>query len=134
VYNSKLQIVVTCCTKESNKSIHQSNTSLYSLHTYLLTYILTYLFTYLLTYGAEPSLRSRQLCSPSRTSQHFMEPEGSIPSFRATDLSQELSLQITMNICRNFLFKKLGLQALQNTTQFSDVTRSCLIYCCALGN
>jgi hypothetical protein len=32
-----------------------------------------------LTYGAEPFLRSRQLCSPSRTSQHFMEPEGSIP-------------------------------------------------------
>jgi hypothetical protein len=27
---------------------------------------------YLLTYGAEPFLRSRQLCSHSRTSQHFM--------------------------------------------------------------
>jgi hypothetical protein len=34
--------------------------------------------TYLLTYGAEPFLRSCQLCSPSRTPQHFMEPEGSI--------------------------------------------------------
>jgi hypothetical protein len=33
----------------------------------------------LLTYGAEPFLRSRQLCSHSRTSQHFMEPEGSSP-------------------------------------------------------
>jgi hypothetical protein len=33
----------------------------------------------LLTYGAEPFLRRRQLCSPSRTSQHFVEPEGSIP-------------------------------------------------------
>jgi hypothetical protein len=33
-----------------------------------------------LTYRAKPFLRSRQLCSrPSRTSQHFMEPEGSIP-------------------------------------------------------
>jgi hypothetical protein len=32
----------------------------------------------LLTYGAE-SFLSRQLCSPSRTSQHFTEPEGSIP-------------------------------------------------------
>jgi hypothetical protein len=31
------------------------------------------LHTYLLTYGAEPFLRSRQLCSHSRTSQHFME-------------------------------------------------------------
>jgi hypothetical protein len=29
-----------------------------------------------LTHGAEPFLRSRQLCSYSRTSQHFMEPEG----------------------------------------------------------
>jgi hypothetical protein len=31
-----------------------------------------------LTHGAEPFLRSRQLCSYSRTSQHFMEPEGSL--------------------------------------------------------
>jgi hypothetical protein len=34
---------------------------------------------YLLTHGAEPFLRSRQLCTHSRFSQHFMEPEGSIP-------------------------------------------------------
>jgi hypothetical protein len=34
---------------------------------------------YLLTYGAKPFLRSCQLCSHSRTSQHFMEPEGSLP-------------------------------------------------------
>jgi hypothetical protein len=33
----------------------------------------------LLTYEAEHFLSSRQLCSPPRTSQHFMEPEGSIP-------------------------------------------------------
>jgi hypothetical protein len=32
-----------------------------------------------LTHGAEPFLRSRQLCSSSRTTQHFMEPEGSLP-------------------------------------------------------
>jgi hypothetical protein len=32
-----------------------------------------------LTHGAEPFLRSRQLCSYSRTSQHFMEPGGSSP-------------------------------------------------------
>jgi histone-lysine N-methyltransferase SETMAR len=37
------------------------------------------LLTYLLTYGSEIFLRSCQLCSPSRTPQHFMEPEGSIP-------------------------------------------------------
>jgi hypothetical protein len=35
--------------------------------------------TYLLTYGAEPFLRSHQLCSLSRTSQEFKEPEGSLP-------------------------------------------------------
>jgi hypothetical protein len=33
---------------------------------------------YSLTHGAEPFLRSRQLCSHSTTSQHFMEPEGSL--------------------------------------------------------
>jgi hypothetical protein len=33
-------------------------------------------FTHSLTHGAEPFLRSRQLCSYSRTSQHFMELEG----------------------------------------------------------
>jgi hypothetical protein len=31
------------------------------------------LLTYLFTYGAEPSLRIRQLCSHSRTSQHFID-------------------------------------------------------------
>jgi hypothetical protein len=32
-----------------------------------------------LTHGAGPFLRSCQLCSYSRTSQHLMEPEGSLP-------------------------------------------------------
>jgi hypothetical protein len=31
------------------------------------------------THGAEPFLRSYQLCSYSRTSQHFIEPESSLP-------------------------------------------------------
>jgi hypothetical protein len=35
--------------------------------------------SYSLTYGAEPFLRSCQLCSHSGTSQHFKEPEGSSP-------------------------------------------------------
>jgi hypothetical protein len=35
--------------------------------------------THSLTHGAEAFLRIRQLCSYSRTSQHFMEPEGSLP-------------------------------------------------------
>jgi hypothetical protein len=34
---------------------------------------------YSLTHGAEPFLRSCQLCSHSRTSQHFIEPEGPLP-------------------------------------------------------
>jgi hypothetical protein len=34
---------------------------------------------YSLTHGAERFLRSRQLCSYSRTSQHFMELGGSLP-------------------------------------------------------
>jgi hypothetical protein len=37
------------------------------------------IFTYVLTYEAEPFLRSCQLCSYSRTSQHFMELQGSLP-------------------------------------------------------
>jgi hypothetical protein len=36
-------------------------------------------YTVSLTHGAEPFLRSCQLCSYSRTSQYFMEPEGSLP-------------------------------------------------------
>jgi hypothetical protein len=36
-------------------------------------------YIYLLTYGAQPFLRSYQLCSHSRTYQHVMEPEGSLP-------------------------------------------------------
>jgi hypothetical protein len=35
--------------------------------------------THSLTYGAEPFLKSCQMCSYSRTSQHFIEPEGSLP-------------------------------------------------------
>jgi hypothetical protein len=59
----------------------------------------------ILTYGAGPFFRSRQLCSPSRTSQHFMQPEGSIPCsqepstgpypelYQANPLHPSLSLQ-----------------------------------------
>jgi hypothetical protein len=40
--------------------------------------------THSLTHGAEPFLRSCQLCSCSRTSQHFMEPGGSSPRSHKT--------------------------------------------------
>jgi hypothetical protein len=36
-------------------------------------------FLHSLTHGAKPFLRSCQLCSYSRSSQRFMEPEGSLP-------------------------------------------------------
>jgi hypothetical protein len=39
----------------------------------------THSLTHSLTHGAEPFLTSCQLCSYSRTSQHFMEPGGSSP-------------------------------------------------------
>jgi hypothetical protein len=45
---------------------------------HLLVEKLNYLLT-VLTYGAEPFFRSCQWCSYSRNSQHFMEPEGSLP-------------------------------------------------------
>jgi hypothetical protein len=38
-----------------------------------------YSYSLSLTHGAESFLRSCQLCSYSRTSQRFMEPEGSLP-------------------------------------------------------
>jgi hypothetical protein len=40
---------------------------------------LTHSLTHSLTHGAEPFLRSCQLCTHSRTSQRFMEPESSLP-------------------------------------------------------
>jgi hypothetical protein len=46
-------------------------------HTYTWQYFETFeRLAHSLTHGAEPFLRSCQLCSYSRTSQHFMEPEG----------------------------------------------------------
>jgi hypothetical protein len=65
-------------------TLQKKNTvSIYALKKESVSFVLKvsypYSSLYLLTYGAEPFLKSRQLCSPSRTSQHFMEPEVSIP-------------------------------------------------------
>jgi hypothetical protein len=45
-----------------------------------ITKLCSYLLTYLLAYRAESFLRSWHLCSLSGTSQHFIEPEGSLLS------------------------------------------------------
>jgi hypothetical protein len=45
-----------------------------------------------LTHGAEPFLRSCQLCSHSRTSQHFTEPEGSLPRSQGPSTGPYLQL------------------------------------------
>jgi hypothetical protein len=55
-------------------------------------------FTYLLTYGAEPSLRSCQLCSHSGNSQHFQGTRRFIIVFTSTihwSLSLASSIQST---------------------------------------
>jgi hypothetical protein len=55
------------------------NIKLVSLTRYILYTYVRYLHAYLLIYGAELFLRSCQLCSHLRNSQHFMEPESSLP-------------------------------------------------------
>jgi hypothetical protein len=45
----------------------------------LLQACMTYFQFHSLTHGAEPFLGSRQLCGYSRTSQHFIETESSLP-------------------------------------------------------
>jgi hypothetical protein len=45
----------------------------------LLWIVITHSLTHSLTHGAEPFLRSCQLCSYWIASQRFMEPEGSLP-------------------------------------------------------
>jgi hypothetical protein len=42
-------------------------------------YLVNSVSPHLLTHGAEPFFRSRQICSRSRISQHFIELEGSLP-------------------------------------------------------
>jgi hypothetical protein len=64
-----------------------------------------------LTHGAEPFLRSRQLCSYSRTSQHFMGPEGPYPEPDRLSTHLRLGLPSSLvpsgfptNILYTFLF------------------------------
>jgi hypothetical protein len=58
----------------SNKGVLKLSTVTYAVKVFIAR------FTYaLLTHEAEPFLRSRLMCSHSRTSQHFMEPVDLIP-------------------------------------------------------
>jgi hypothetical protein len=81
LFQAVITISVICIDRQRRRQkrihltayLHESNSyqrlvSLSPLHTSLV-----------LTHGAEPFLRSCQLCSYSRTSQHFMEPGGSLP-------------------------------------------------------
>jgi hypothetical protein len=67
----KRNISCGCC--ESNPGRPACSLSLYRL-SYPSSQV-----SFSLIHGAEPFLRSCQLCSYSRPSQNFMEPEGSIP-------------------------------------------------------
>jgi hypothetical protein len=79
-------LTVACCTpQEVAERQHacgifgKTQILFFNCNLFLLSFQAFIMGMYLLTYGAEPFLRSCQLCSPSRTPQHFMEPEGSIP-------------------------------------------------------
>jgi hypothetical protein len=63
------------------------------LHTQLLRRIYNISLTHSLTHGAEPFLGSCQLCSYSRTSQHFMEPGGSLPCSQEPSNIQHMCIQ-----------------------------------------
>jgi hypothetical protein len=59
----------------------------------------------LLTHGAEPFLRSCQLCSHSRNSQHFMESEGSLPCSESPPLVPILSQINSIHTIPSYLSK-----------------------------
>jgi hypothetical protein len=61
----------------------QKDPYIYSTHDYITDPDIK-LYYHSLTHGAEPFVRSRQLCSYSRNSQHFMEPEYSLPCSQET--------------------------------------------------
>jgi hypothetical protein len=60
-------------------SLRLLDTTLFALLTYMCHISCARFHFHSLTHGAEPFLRSRQLCSHSRIFQHSMEPEGSLP-------------------------------------------------------
>jgi hypothetical protein len=66
--------------EEIKRRLNSGNACYHSIQNLLSSHLLSEIIKiHSLTLGAEPFLRSRQLCSHSRASQHFMEPEGSLP-------------------------------------------------------
>jgi hypothetical protein len=70
------------------------------------------------THGAEPFLRSHQLCSYSRTSQHFMEPKGSLPCSQEPCLHSyiDVLLQKYERRLKDFEGIKFTVSSIHNTT------------------
>jgi hypothetical protein len=62
-----------------------------------------------LTHGAEPFLRSCQLCSYTRTSQHFMEPEGSLPCSQESSTGPYREPDQSNIRHNNYLYSSFGL-------------------------
>jgi hypothetical protein len=83
----------------------------------------TYLEIFTLTHGAEPFLRSCQLFSYSRTSQHFTEPEGSLLR------SQELSTGPYPKPHQSDLYHSiLSISILILSTQFYTSASCCMTF------
>jgi hypothetical protein len=96
-YNLKMEAAY-CLETSSSLRITQSynpQTLCILFYTVQTNYICTssYLL-YLVTYGAEPFLRSCQLCSHSGTSQHFKEPEGSSPRSQEPSIGPKESVHV----------------------------------------
>jgi hypothetical protein len=68
------------CSPRFNEPSWLSREEIFHYHLIQLTYLiyLCMALTHSLTHGDQPFLRSRQFCSYSRTSQHFIEPESSL--------------------------------------------------------
>jgi hypothetical protein len=66
-------------------------------------------------HGSESFLRTHQLCSYSRISQHFMEPEGSLPCSQEPILSQINPVHTTPSY----------LSKIHSTRNMEDIEGSC---------
>jgi hypothetical protein len=66
---------------------------------------LTHSLTHSLIHGAEPFLRSRQLCSHSGISQYFMEPEGSLPCSQEPSTGSSPEPDHPIHTIPSYLFK-----------------------------